>query len=169
MESEPGLCRVRRVVPGWGPVEVWASGRGVRRVRLGATPEADPPEPGPPRARAYAERALTEIAEYLAGDRREFTVPLDPAALPRFPWRVLQTCREIPYGQTVSYGELARRAGSPRAARAVGQALARNPWPLLVPCHRVLAAGGGLGGFQGGLELKRRLLAGEQRLGRDGP
>jgi len=64
----------------------------------------------------------------------------------------------VGYGQTCTYGELAALVGNRRAARAVGQALARNPTPILVPCHRVLASGGGLGGFGGGLEMKRRLL-----------
>jgi methylated-DNA-[protein]-cysteine S-methyltransferase len=114
---------------------------------------------GAGKARAYAARAEREICEYLAGRRCEFTVPLDMAGLPAFQRKVLGACRWIPYGRTVTYGELAARAGRPRAARAVGQAMARNPLALVVPCHRVAAAGGGLGGYGGGLDLKRQLLA----------
>jgi len=119
-----------------------------------------------PAAEAIAARAEREIREYLAGRRRRFTVPLDLSGLSPFHRRVLQATRRIPYGRTATYGDLARRVGRPRAARAVGQAMARNPVPLVVPCHRVVAAGGGLGGFggglggfSGGLALKRRLLA----------
>jgi methylated-DNA-[protein]-cysteine S-methyltransferase len=83
---------------------------------------------------------------------------VDWSAVGGFTRQVLEACATVPFGQTVSYGDLARAVGSPRAARAVGQALGRNRMPLIVPCHRVLAAGGGLGGFGGGLEMKQRLL-----------
>jgi methylated-DNA-[protein]-cysteine S-methyltransferase len=101
---------------------------------------------------------VAELAEYLAGARREFSVPVDWDAVSGFTRRVLEACARVPFGETVSYGELARAVGSPRAARAVGQALGRNQAPMIVPCHRVLAAGGKLGGFGGGLERKRWLL-----------
>ena len=99
------------------------------------------------------------MGQYLAGRRRRFTVPVDLSGVPAFQRRVLQALRRVPYGRTITYGQLAARAGRPRAARAVGQAMAHNPVPLIVPCHRVVASGGGLGGFGGGLALKRRLLA----------
>jgi methylated-DNA-[protein]-cysteine S-methyltransferase len=121
----------------------------------------------PPAEKDAAERfeksAEREILEYLACRRREFTVPLDLAGLPPFHAKVLAAARRIPYGRTATYGELATRTGSPRAARAVGQAMAHNPVPLVIPCHRVLAAGGRLGGYGGGLDLKRRLLDLESR------
>jgi methylated-DNA-[protein]-cysteine S-methyltransferase len=104
------------------------------------------------------------VTEYLAGSRREFSVPLAPEGT-EFTRRVWEACRRIPYGRTVSYGELAAQAGSPRGARAVGQALGRNRIPLLIPCHRVLAGQGALGGFGGGLEMKKRLLDLESRSG----
>lgn len=109
-------------------------------------------------AEAIASRAQREIREYLAGRRRRFTVPLDLSGLSPFHRRVLRAARRIPFGCTATYRDLARRAGSPLAARAVGRAMARNPVPLVIPCHRVVAAGGGLGGYGGGLALKRRLL-----------
>ena len=104
-------------------------------------------------------RALAEIGEYLAGTRREFTVPVDlrrvPGAFARL--ALAELCR-VPYGHLVSYGELARRAGRPRAARAAGAACKVNPIAILVPCHRVVHAAGDLGGWSGPLWHKRVLL-----------
>ena len=116
--------------------------------------------PEPDRAaKALAARAELEILQYLAGrSAGEFTVPVDLSAVPPFHGKVLWALARIPYGQTVTYGELAARVGRPHGARAVGQAMACNPVPLVVPCHRVVASGGGLGGYRGGLDLKRRLL-----------
>jgi O-6-methylguanine DNA methyltransferase len=113
-------------------------------------------------AQRHAATAEREIRQYLAGRRRRFTVPLDMAGLAPFHKKVLQACRRIRYGNVLTYAQLAGRSGRPRAARAVGQAMARNPIALVVPCHRVIAAGGGLGGYGGGLRLKRRLLRLEQ-------
>ena len=115
--------------------------------------------PVPPAADRHARRAEREIREHLAGKRRRFTVRLDLGGLPVFQRRALAAARRIPYGRTATYGRLAAQIGRPKAARAVGRAMARNPVPLLVPCHRVTAAGGALGGFGGGAALKRRLLA----------
>jgi methylated-DNA-[protein]-cysteine S-methyltransferase len=110
-------------------------------------------------AEAHLAQAEREIQEYLAGRRREFTVQVDLTGLPPFHQKVLRALCRVPCGSTVTYGELAAQVGSPRAARAVGQVMARNPVPVVVPCHRVVASGGGLGGFGGGPDLKRRLLA----------
>ena len=102
--------------------------------------------------------AARELAEYFAGRRREFTVPLDFRFATGFQAEVLRELAQVPYGQTVTYGELARRAGNPKAVRAVGSACAKNPLPFVVPCHRVLRADGTLGGYRGGAEAKRFLL-----------
>ena len=102
--------------------------------------------------------AQRELEEYFAGGRREFSFALAPEGTP-FQKRVWQALREIPYGETISYLELARRVGSPRGFRAVGQANGHNPISIIVPCHRVIAADGSLGGYGGGLERKRFLLA----------
>jgi methylated-DNA-[protein]-cysteine S-methyltransferase len=102
------------------------------------------------------ELARAEIGEYLAGGRREFDVPFHIRATP-FQFKVLEAVSAIPYGSTATYGELAARVGVPGGARAVGAACAANPIPLIIPCHRVVAAAG-LGGFRGGPELKRKLL-----------
>ena len=102
-------------------------------------------------------RGREELLEYLAGSRRDFDLPLAPQGTP-FQQRVWAALREIPYGQTRSYRELAQAAGSPRGYRAVGMANHRNPIPILIPCHRVVGADGSLTGYAGGLELKRKLL-----------
>ena len=106
----------------------------------------------------FARRALTEIAEFLSGRRREFTVPLDLKGT-RFQLQVWRVLLRIPYGETRSYGEIARAVGRPKAARAVGMANHSNPVAIVVPCHRVVASDGSLGGYAGGLEMKSRLLA----------
>jgi len=97
-----------------------------------------------------------EIEEYLAGVRREFGVPFHLRVTP-FQFRVLEAISTVPYGATETYGEVADRIGRPRAARAVGAACGANPLPLIIPCHRLVGASG-LGGYGGGLELKRKLL-----------
>ena len=98
-----------------------------------------------------------QLETYFAGKLRTFDVPLRLEGKP-FRARVWAQLRQIPYGQVISYGELARRIGQPGAARAVGGANHHNPIAIIVPCHRVIAAGGALGGYGGGLELKRTLL-----------
>ncbi len=98
-----------------------------------------------------------QLEAYFAGKLRDFDVPLRLEGTP-FRMRVWEQLRQIPYGQVISYGELARRIGQPKAARAVGGANHHNPIAILVPCHRVIASGGALGGYGGGLELKRVLL-----------
>lgn len=107
-------------------------------------------------------RAIARIARHLDGDAQDFRdLPLDFGDVPSFHERVYRAALEIPSGCTVSYGEIARRIGVPGAARAVGQALGKNPFPIVVPCHRVLAAKGKAGGFSapGGLSTKRMILA----------
>jgi methylated-DNA-[protein]-cysteine S-methyltransferase len=103
-------------------------------------------------------RAVAELREYFEGARRDFTVPLAPAGTP-FQLRVWRALVEIPYGETTSYGELARRLGQPTASRAVGLANGSNPLPVIIPCHRVIGANGSLTGYGGGLPIKQRLLA----------
>jgi methylated-DNA-[protein]-cysteine S-methyltransferase len=138
-----------------GTFGVEATEAGVRRVRLpnGGAAEMD----GQGRAAQHATTAVTELDEYLRGDREQFGFELDWTGLDDEHRRVLETLRELaPFGVTVTYGELGRRAGVDDP-RDVGVLMARNPLPLVVPCHRVVASDG-LGGYGGGLELKRRLL-----------
>ena len=102
--------------------------------------------------------AVRQLREYFAGKRRDFDLPLalEGTDFQRKVWRKLQ---EIPYGETISYGELAKRVGNPKASRAVGSANGKNRIPIVIPCHRVIAGDGGLGGFGGGLTTKEKLLA----------
>ncbi len=146
-----------------GTIWVIASARGVRRVIFGDHGEwewvrARAADPGMERREdGLAAQALAQILEYLRGTRRTFTVPLDPEGTP-FQQRVWAETARIPYGEVITYRELARRIGQPGAARAVGQALRANPLPILIPCHRVIAADGRPGGYTGGFHLKRWLL-----------
>ncbi len=101
--------------------------------------------------------AIAQLAAYFGGRRRSFDLELAPEGTP-FQREVWSALSEIPYGNTVSYSELARRIGRPSATRAVGAANGRNPLPIVVPCHRVIGANGSLTGFGGGIAIKRRLL-----------
>ncbi len=115
---------------------------------------------------SFEQQVALEITEYFDGRRRTFGFPIDLHGSP-FETEVWTALQNIPYGSTVTYGELAAGLGRPGAARAVGSANGRNPIPIVVPCHRVIAAGGKLGGYGGGLTLKRQLLdleAGQRQL-----
>lgn len=107
----------------------------------------------------------TQLAQYFAGGRLDFELPLAAHGTP-FQLKVWRALCDIPYGETISYGELARRIGQPTAARAVGLANGSNPIPIVVPCHRVIGADGSLTGFGGGIERKRWLLAHEKAFAR---
>ena len=104
-----------------------------------------------------SESLRTQLAEYFAGQRREFELSLDPQGT-EFQRRVWTELQRIPYGTTISYGELARRLGDPKAVRAVGRANGLNPIWIVIPCHRVVGADGSLTGYGAGIEVKRRLL-----------
>lgn len=104
-----------------------------------------------------------QLGEYLRGERDRFDLPVDLSAVSEFDRKVLEAARRLSFGQVVPYAELARRIGRPKAARAVGGALGRNPVAIVVPCHRVVRKDGGLGGYGGGVEWKERLLAIEGR------
>jgi len=104
--------------------------------------------------------AIQQLGEYFTGERRDFELPLRTPSTVGTPFqrRVWEALRAIPYGETISYAELATRLGQPSAVRAVGGAVGRNPWGIVVPCHRVVGSGGTLTGFAGGLARKRWLL-----------
>jgi methylated-DNA-[protein]-cysteine S-methyltransferase len=125
----------------------------LRRRYPGASEAPPPPE---------VRRAIDAIAAHLRGEAADLSrIGLDLSGVPEFHRRVYEVARAIPSGATLSYGEVAAQLGEPSAAREVGQALGRNPFPIVVPCHRVLAAGGKSGGFSapGGVATKLRLLA----------
>lgn len=104
------------------------------------------------------DQCIRELGEYFAGQRVSFDVPLAPKGT-QFQKSVWMKLQEIPYGNTASYGEIARRVGNPKAARAIGLANNRNPIPIIIPCHRVLGSNGSLTGYAGGIENKSYLLA----------
>ncbi|CAM5262740.1 methylated-DNA--[protein]-cysteine S-methyltransferase [Streptomyces fumanus] len=121
--------------------------------RLGTEPVEAPGSP-------LLAEAIRQVDAYFAGERRDFDLPLDWSLISGFNRAVLRKlAAEVPYGSVVGYGDLAGRAGQPGAAQAVGVAMGANPLPVVVPCHRVVESDGGIGGFGGGLETKRKLLA----------
>jgi methylated-DNA-[protein]-cysteine S-methyltransferase len=123
------------------------------RTRLGA-------EPVETAGSGRLAEPIRQLAEYFAGSLREFSLDLDWSLTTGFNRQVLrELATGVPYGTVVGYGDLAERAGQPGAAQAVGAAMGSNPLPVVVPCHRVVESDGGLGGFGGGLETKRQLLA----------
>ena len=107
-------------------------------------------------ASTFAE-AVKQLDQYFAGQRQSFNLPLNPSGT-EFQRRVLDALQAIPYGETMSYKDIAERIGKPRAVRAVGAANGRNPIPIIIPCHRVIGSSGKLTGFGGGLETKAALL-----------
>ena len=147
-----------------GRVFVGVSDRGVCDVAFGETSEEAYRArlarwaPEVIRDHGAVEATLGELDAYFSGARRQFSVTVDLRSVTEFTARVLRATRRIPFGRVLSYGDIARRMGEPRASRAVGGALGRNPVPIIVPCHRVIARGGRLGGFTGGLATKRALL-----------
>jgi O-6-methylguanine DNA methyltransferase len=112
------------------------------------------------RSIARVKPILTQVGDYLNGNRHNFDLSLDLAHISEFQRKVLMATRQVPYGQVVTYADIARKIGKSQAARAVGQALRRNPIPLIIPCHRVIASDGSLRGYKGkvGLEIKATLL-----------
>ncbi|TNF36939.1 MAG: methylated-DNA--[protein]-cysteine S-methyltransferase [Deltaproteobacteria bacterium] len=139
-----------------GPLGLVATHEALVRVDFDPAGVAPDERPAP----SVLLQARRELEEYFAGQRRTFDVPtrLDGTPFQRAVWAAL---RDIPWGQTVSYGELARRLGRPTASRAVGAANGANPVPIIVPCHRVIGANGALTGYGGGEDRKRWLLAHE--------
>lgn len=140
-----------------GRVLVVAQGDGIVRIAFqdSSAPERTQGKPAP--RDALLLQAKRQIQEYLAGKRQRFELPLALHGTP-FQRRVWQIMQRIPYGGLLGYGEIARRIGSPGAARAVGAASGANPLPIVVPCHRVVGAGGNLVGYTGGLRFKAALL-----------
>lgn len=158
---------VAQLTTGFGAIAVVAHAEGILQVLTAPSPalvqrQLESAFPGAvSMASGEARRGVRQLEEYFSGQRQRFTLRLDLAGLTPFTRRVLEELGTIPYGTTLSYQELAARCGSPCSARAVGQVMRRNRWPLLLPCHRVVARGGGCGGYSaaGGEAGKRWLLA----------
>ncbi|MBI4202276.1 MAG: methylated-DNA--[protein]-cysteine S-methyltransferase [Chloroflexi bacterium] len=152
---------------GW--VGVLASERGLRRLTLPretpqqALEELSPEVAGARHAPQQFGGLCQQLEAYLQGERHDLDVLLDMEGRSPFFLRAWQACAAIPPGETRSYAWLAAQAGSPRAMRAAGQAMARNPLPLAIPCHRVVGSDGGLHGYGGGLPMKAHLLELEQQ------
>lgn len=140
-----------------GPLLLLAGEHGLRRILLPQRGAAATPGADWQRDDAALAPARGQLEAYFAGQRRTFDLPLAPEGT-AFQLAVLGALAEIPYGQTRSYGEIARRLGRPAASRAVGAANARNPLAIVLPCHRVIGSDGSLTGYAGGLDAKRWLL-----------
>jgi methylated-DNA-[protein]-cysteine S-methyltransferase len=147
-----------------GPLLVGVSEHGLCRVGFDPEPEAELERlardfgPRVLRTPSALDRVRRELDEYFAGRRQAFDLELDLRAAPEFHRRVLAELSRVEYGQTTTYGTLAAQVGAPRAARAVGTVMNRNPVPIVLPCHRVVGASGSLTGYGGGLERKEWLL-----------
>jgi methylated-DNA-[protein]-cysteine S-methyltransferase len=147
-----------------GPLFVAVTQRGLCRISYDPEPDRELDD----LARAYGARVLRaaapidpvkrELDEYFEGRRRTFDLPVDLRGRSEFSLAVLKELAEVPYGEVTTYGSLAARSGRPRAARAVGTIMNRNPIPIVLPCHRVVGSTGSLVGYGGGLERKRQLL-----------
>jgi methylated-DNA-[protein]-cysteine S-methyltransferase len=143
-----------KINAGCGAVEVEIKADKIRAIRL-CSRRAPTSSPGSPQE----QRLYQDLMRYFAGDKVSFLAyPIDLSDLPEFTCRVLVAARRIPHGTRLSYGELAGKIGRPKAARAVGQALGRNPIPIILPCHRVVGKTGALVGFSAGLNWKKTLL-----------
>jgi len=149
-----------------GPLLLAATDRGLLRVSFSTVYEpqetleeiARVAGPRVLRASRSVDAAHRELDQYFAGDRHAFDLAVDLRGLPPFSIAVLGELAKVPYGHTATYGELATRAGNPKAARAVGMVMNRNPVPIVLPCHRIVGSSGSLVGYAGGLELKEKLL-----------
>ena len=147
-ERKPAIATLATPV---GHIIVAVGPRGVSRVSSGHVKHSKGKAGGGDRreARALA-KAVKELREYFLGKRKRFTVAVDVSRGTPFQQRVWRELQRIPYGKVVSYGDVARRIGRPRSARAVGQAVGSNPVGILIPCHRVVASDGSIGGWSGG-------------------
>lgn len=153
-----------------GPLLVGVTDHGVCRIHFDPDPEREPESlgrlfgPRVLRSSKPVDRVRKQLDEYFSGKRHRFEVDWDIRRLAPFNQRVLGELARVAYGSTTTYGELAARSGNPRAARAVGAVMNRNPIPIVLPCHRVVGANGKLVGYAGGLERKERLLRHEGAL-----
>ncbi|GBC61871.1 methylated-DNA--[protein]-cysteine S-methyltrans ferase [Desulfonema ishimotonii] len=137
-------------------------GAGLSRISFPTGKKPYAPEPGWQENPEALQPVMRELDAYFEGRLKRFSLKLALNVTP-FQEKVLRALQDVPYGQTVSYGELARRVGNPKASRAVGMANARNPIPIVIPCHRVIGSSGRLTGYGGGLEIKQTLLDLERR------
>ena len=145
-----------------GPLLLAGDERGLRLVHFATGRRPKSPEPDWIEDKAPFKEVIRQLEAYFAGKLQKFDLPLVLDGT-EFQVLVWQNLRQIPYGETTSYGQLAKRIGKPEASRAVGLANGSNPIPIIIPCHRVIGSNGDLTGFGGGLPLKKKLLALESR------
>ncbi len=145
-----------------GPLLLASDGEGLREIQFANGRHSAHAKPEWREDSAALKQAIDQLRAYFAGELKEFDLPLAPQGTP-FQQKVWGDLCKIPYGETISYGELARRIGNPNASRAVGLANGSNPIPIIIPCHRVIGSNGKLTGYGGGLPIKEKLLALEKR------
>ncbi|MEO0083992.1 MAG: methylated-DNA--[protein]-cysteine S-methyltransferase [candidate division WOR-3 bacterium] len=139
----------------YGNIGIEANSKGISKLVL--NPKLSKKQANNPTDKNL-KRLLSLLKDYFSGKKVDFSVELDIAQYPIFYQKVWQLVRKIPYGKTMTYSDVARKIGNPKAYRAVGQALKANPLPIVIPCHRVVKKDKSLGGFAGGLRWKQRLL-----------
>lgn len=145
-----------------GPLLLAADGAGLRQILFVNGRHPARPAPSWEKDDAQFKETIRQLRAYFAGELEKFDLPLAPEGTP-FQQKVWRRLCDIPYGETISYGELARRIGNPNASRAVGLANGSNPIPIVIPCHRVIGSNGKLTGYGGGLPIKEKLLALERK------
>jgi methylated-DNA-[protein]-cysteine S-methyltransferase len=145
-----------------GPLLLVADAAGLRQILFVNGRHQARPDPEWKQDAAPLEKTISQLRSYFAGEREEFDLSLAPEGT-KFQQEVWRRLSEIPFGETISYGELARRIGNPQASRAVGLANGSNPIPIVIPCHRVIGSNGKLTGYGGGLPIKEKLLALEKK------
>jgi len=140
-----------------GKLTLESDGKALTRIRLPEEEWEADPKVRRVRKPDFFKDAAVQLGAYFRGEGKEFDLELNPLGTP-FQKKVWDLMREIPSGQTITYGELAVRTGNPKASRAVGAANGKNPIPIIIPCHRVIGSNGKLTGYAGGLEAKKKLL-----------
>ena len=145
-----------------GPLLLAGDERGLRQIQFVNGRHSAKPDPAWIDNREFLRETVRQLGAYFAGELETFDLSLVPGGTP-FQQKVWDELCNIPYGETISYGELARRIGNPNASRAVGLANGSNPIPIVIPCHRVIGSNGKLTGYGGGLPIKEKLLALEKR------
>jgi methylated-DNA-[protein]-cysteine S-methyltransferase len=157
-----GAVSYTRIGSPIGELLLVADARGLRLVSFDNSKRAAPVQAEWREDKAPFAEVIRQLHSYFEGELREFNLPLAPAGT-QFQLRVWDSLRAIPYGETISYAQLAQRIENPKAVRAVGLANGCNPIPIIIPCHRVIGSDGSLTGFGGGLPTKKKLLALEGR------
>lgn len=145
-----------------GSLRLAADNNALREIAFPKNGAPAPPQPDWREDASAFAQPIRQLRAYFAGDLETFNLPLAPQGTP-FQQKVWNELLNIPYGETISYGELAKRIGNPNASRAVGLANGSNPIPIIIPCHRVIGSNGKLTGYGGGLPIKEKLLALERR------